>query len=115
MPSPTCSTSSTRAATSASWCSRCRMLRSGVRLYYVRHGETDWNRDQRYQGQKDIPLNATGRSQAARNGKVLAGALGERATGLDYVASPLERACETMQIVRRELGLPPDAFRTDDR
>ena len=40
------------------------MLRSGVRLYYVRHGETDWNRDQRYQGQRDIPLNATGRSQA---------------------------------------------------
>ena len=91
------------------------MLKPGVTLYFIRHGETDWNRDQRYQGQRDIPLNATGRSQAARNGKVLAGALGERAASLDYVASPLERACETMQIVRRELGLPPDAFRTDDR
>ena len=91
------------------------MLKPGITLYFIRHGETDWNRDQRYQGQKDIPLNATGRSQAARNGKVLASVLGERAAGLDYVASPLERACETMQIVRRELGLPPDAFRTDDR
>src|SRR6185312_12901881 len=91
------------------------MLKPGITLYFIRHGETDWNRDQRYQGQRDIPLNATGRGQAARNGKVLAGALGERAAGLDYVASPLERARETMQIVRRELGLPPDAFRTDDR
>ena len=91
------------------------MLKPGIMLYFIRHGETDWNRDQRYQGQRDIPLNATGRGQAARNGKVLAGALRERAADLDYVASPLERACETMQIVRRELGLPPDAFRTDDR
>ena len=91
------------------------MLKPGITLYFIRHGETDWNRDQRYQGQRDIPLNATGRGQAARNGKVLASALGERAAGLDYVASPLGRACETMQIVRRELGLPPEVFRTDDR
>ncbi|MET0192326.1 MAG: histidine phosphatase family protein [Hyphomicrobiaceae bacterium] len=91
------------------------MLRPGVTIYFIRHGETDWNRDRRYQGQMDIPLNATGRAQAARNGKVLATALGARAAGLDYVASPLERARETMQIVRGGLGLLPDAYRTDDR
>ena len=91
------------------------MLKLGVTIYFIRHGETDWNRDRRYQGQMDIPLNATGRAQAARNGRVLAALLGARAAGLDYVASPLQRARETMQIVRRDLGLAPDAYRTDDR
>jgi probable phosphoglycerate mutase len=90
-------------------------MRSGVRLYYVRHGETDWNRDQRYQGQQDIPLNATGRSQAVRNGRALAEALGKEAAAIDYVASPLLRARETMEIMRAELGLPPRGYRTDDR
>ncbi len=91
------------------------MLRSGVRLYYVRHGETDWNRDQRYQGQRDIPLNATGRSQAVRNGRALAETLGKDAAAIDYVASPLLRARETMALMRAELGLPPRGYRTDDR
>jgi broad specificity phosphatase PhoE len=91
------------------------MLRSGVTLYYVRHGETDWNRDQRYQGQHDIPLNATGRSQAVGNGRTLAAVLGKEAAALDYVASPLLRARETMEIMRAELGLPRQGSRTDDR
>ena len=91
------------------------MLRAGITLYYVRHGETDWNRDQRYQGQRDIPLNATGRSQAVRNGRALAEALGKEAAVIDYVASPLLRARETMYLMRAELGLPPRGYRTDDR
>jgi broad specificity phosphatase PhoE len=91
------------------------MLKSGVTLYFVRHGETDWNAAQRYQGRRDIPLNAKGREQAARNGRALAGVLGARAAGLDYVASPLLRAFETMQILRSAMGLPRDAFRTDTR
>ena len=91
------------------------MLKPGVTLYYVRHGETDWNLHRRYQGQRDIPLNATGRTQAARNGGVLAQTLGADAASFDYVASPLARARETMEIVRRELGLVPEDYRTDDR
>ena len=91
------------------------MLKPGIRLYFVRHGETDWNLAKRYQGQRDIPLNATGRAQAARNGRVLAETLGAGATALDYVASPLARARETMEIVRRELALAPDDYRTDER
>jgi broad specificity phosphatase PhoE len=91
------------------------MLRSGVTLYFVRHGETDWNLAQRYQGQKDIPLNATGRGQALRNGRTLAAALGLAAATLDYVSSPLGRARETMEIVRRGLGLPAQGYRTDAR
>jgi broad specificity phosphatase PhoE len=91
------------------------MLKAGVTLYYVRHGETDWNRAQRYQGQRDIPINATGRSQAKANGRLLAAALGDHAAHLDYVASPLKRASETMEILRAELGLDRRAYRTDDR
>jgi probable phosphoglycerate mutase len=91
------------------------MLKPGLTLYFVRHGETDWNLAKRYQGQRDIPLNATGRTQAARNGHVLAETLGADAAAFDYVASPLARACETMQIVRRELALAPDGYCTDER
>jgi probable phosphoglycerate mutase len=92
------------------------MLKDGVTLYFVRHGETDWNRAKRYQGQRDIPLNDTGRQQAGRNGRALAEALGSAAASLDYVASPLMRTRETMEIVRRELALAPSsAYRTDDR
>lgn len=91
------------------------MLKPGITLYFIRHGETDWNAAQRYQGQTDIPLNEKGRGQAARNGKTLAQVLGAAMTSIDYVASPLSRASETMRIARREMGLEPDAFRRDDR
>lgn len=91
------------------------MLRAGITIYFVRHGETDWNLARRYQGQRDIPLNATGRYQAKRNGRVLAEVLGGGAASLDYVASPLSRARETMEIVRQELTLSPSDYRTDDR
>jgi broad specificity phosphatase PhoE len=91
------------------------MLTAGVTLYFVRHGETDWNVAQRYQGQRDIPINATGRIQAKRNGAVLCKLLGVHAASLDYVSSPLLRATETMEIIRRELSLPAQGFRTDGR
>lgn len=91
------------------------MLKPRVTLYFIRHGETDWNAVQRYQGQTDTPLNDKGRGQAARNGRTLGAHLGGRATALDYVASPLSRASETMTIVRREMGLDPVDFRKDAR
>jgi probable phosphoglycerate mutase len=91
------------------------MLAAGVTLYFVRHGETDWNLAQRYQGQRDIPLNDTGRGQAARNGAVLRDLLGAAAHTIDYVASPLLRARETMEIIRRQLKLAPHDYPTDDR
>jgi probable phosphoglycerate mutase len=91
------------------------MLKPGVTLYFVRHGETDWNAAKRYQGRRDIPLNATGRAQARRNGRVLADLIGSRAASLDHVASPLRRARETMEIMRAALGLDPNGYRTDER
>lgn len=89
-------------------------MKDGVTLYCVRHGQTDWNAQSRYQGQMDVPLNESGREQAKRNGQALRGLLPEIALA-QYVSSPLWRARETMHIVRRELGLDPERFATDDR
>ena len=68
-------------------------------LHLVRHGETDWNRQGRFQGIQDIPLNAEGRRQARH----LAQAWAEVAEVL--VASPLARATETAEILGQSLGL----------
>ena len=72
-------------------------------LYFVRHGETDWNRERRLQGQHDIPLNALGRVQASRCGELLRDLFardGRPAANYDYVSSPLGRARETMELMR---------------
>src|SRR5215211_5458467 len=66
----------------------------------ARHGETDWNRDQRFQGHADPPLNELGREQARKLAERLAS---ER---LDAVyTSPLRRASETGALVAGRLGL----------
>jgi broad specificity phosphatase PhoE len=83
-------------------------------IYFVRHGETDWNLEGRLQGQKDIPLNDLGRVQAEEAGRRLKG-LVDRVEDLDYVASPMARTRETMELLRTALGLPPTAYRLDDR
>jgi len=83
-------------------------------IYFIRHGETDWNRERRYQGQKDIPLNETGRSQARRNGEALRTFLPGIAAA-KFLASPLGRARESMEIIRGALGLPPDCYTVEPR
>ena len=87
-------------------------LKPGLTLYLIRHGQTDWNRDSRYQGQRDIPLNDTGRAQARRQGEVLKSRMPGLAAA-DFVSSPLERAVETMQLIRSVLGLEADSYRMD--
>ena len=67
----------------------------------ARHGETDWNRERRFQGHADPPLNDVGREQAAE----LAQTLAESKLAAVY-ASPLARARETAEIVAGVLGLP---------
>lgn len=69
-------------------------------LYLVRHGETDWNAQRRIQGSTDIPLNDTGRRQAADAAELLA-----RRRFDAVVASPLSRAAETGAIIADRLGL----------
>jgi probable phosphoglycerate mutase len=87
-------------------------------LYFVRHGETDWNRERRLQGQHDIPLNDLGRAQAQRCGEIMRELLtrsGQSARQFDYVSSPLSRARETMELMRDAIGLDPEAYHTDAR
>ena len=73
-------------------------------IVLVRHGETDWNRDNRFQGHADPPLNDSGRAQA----RALAGELKGRGLAAVYT-SPLRRASETASILGAELGLEPIA------
>lgn len=89
-------------------------MKPGVTLYFLRHGETDWNAQARYQGQVDIPLNDTGRAQARRNGEVLRAIVTDPAA-FDFVSSPLGRTRETMAIVREALRLSMEGVTFDDR
>jgi broad specificity phosphatase PhoE len=81
-------------------------------ILLARHGETDWNRDNRFQGHADPPLNATGRAQAAN----LSAALVDVPLAAVY-SSPLRRAFETAEIAAAPHGLSPlplDALREVD-
>lgn len=66
----------------------------GPRFLLVRHGETDWNRDKRFQGQIDVPLNDQGRVQAREAAEFLAAIPIDRA-----VSSPMLRPKETAEII----------------
>lgn len=74
-------------------------------LLFIRHGETDWNRQQRFQGQVDVPLNAAGHAQAQRLGARLAG---ERHEAL--FTSDLTRARETAAPLAAAWALQPVAL-----
>jgi broad specificity phosphatase PhoE len=67
-----------------------------LRIVQVRHGETDWNRSRRFQGQSDVPLNETGRAQA----KALALTLRQEPIKAIY-SSPISRAIETARAINR--------------
>jgi len=73
-------------------------------IVLVRHGETDWNRDRRFQGHADVPLNEDGRRQARE--------LAQRLVEERFVAaysSPLSRALETAWILGAHLDLEVEA------
>src|SRR6185437_6606991 len=70
-------------------------------LLLVRHGETDWNAERRYQGHADVPLNDRGVEQARELAEQLAG---ERIDAI--YSSDLSRAHATAEIVGERLGVP---------
>jgi broad specificity phosphatase PhoE len=74
-------------------------------VYLARHGESDWNAANRFQGHADRPLTELGRRQAIE----LADALEARAPLSAIYTSPLQRAMETASIVGARLGLEPAA------
>ena len=75
---------------------------AGARLLLVRHGETDWNRQGRFQGQIDIPLNDNGQSQAEAAARFLAGVSLERA----YTSSMARPRQTAEAILRSHPGVP---------
>lgn len=83
-------------------------------IFFLRHGQTAWNAEKRYQGRKDIPLDAVGENQANANGVYLRQVLDEAnfdPAQMAWTASPLIRARQTMDRVRRAFGtLPAIAF-----
>ncbi len=87
------------------------------RIIFVRHGETAYNAENRLQGQRDIPLRGRGRDQARAVGLALSARIGDEIDRLEaaqaFVASPLARARETMELARGAMGLPPKGFRID--
>ncbi|MCV0395647.1 MAG: phosphoglycerate mutase family protein [Rhizobiaceae bacterium] len=83
-------------------------------IHFIRHGQTGWNAEARLQGQADTDIGDLGREQAARNGRRLAELLPDP-SGHDFVASPLRRTRETMEIVRRAMGLDPMGYRVEPR
>ena len=71
-----------------------------MKIYLIRHGETDWNRQGRFQGREDIPLNENGIEQAKRCGEAL-----KTEQFCAVVTSPLVRAKKTGEIIAGYLGI----------
>lgn len=72
-----------------------------MRLYIIRHGETDWNVQRRFQGRSDIPLNEEGRRLA----RITSEALRDVPFARIYT-SPLKRAYETAMLVKGDRDIP---------
>ncbi|MEL6222027.1 MAG: histidine phosphatase family protein [Cyanobacteria bacterium J06627_8] len=73
----------------------------GPRILLVRHGETNWNRDKKFQGQIDVPLNENGKRQAEQCGEFLKGIHIDRA-----ISSTMLRPKETAEIIlKHHLGI----------
>lgn len=86
------------------------MATQPARLYLVRHGQTDLNRDRRFRGMSRAPLNASGRVEAACAAEILS-----RASIEAVHASPMPRSLETAEVISGVAGSPvrPDERFTD--
>ena len=95
-----------------------------LRLFFLRHGETSWNREGRLQGQHDIPLNDLGRAQAEEAGRRLKTLLEHPQDltsqnpawhNLPWHVSPLMRTQETARRARLSIGIEEQAYQLEDR
>lgn len=77
-----------------------------MKIYLFRHGETDWNKGRRLQGQSDIPLNEAGRALAEETARAMGPIPFDRA-----FCSPLRRAEETARILLGTGQVPLEADR----
>ena len=76
-------------------------------IYVIRHGETDWNKNHRFQGQTDIKLNETGREQAIRLRPLM-----QQLQIESVYSSTLSRAFETAELATQEIKM---TIQKDDR
>lgn len=83
-------------------------------LWFIRHGETDWNLKRRIQGQTDIPLNETGHMQASAIAQTMAG-LHDNLDDFDLHVSPLHRPRQTMQYIVDGFSLDWASIIIDER
>ncbi len=74
-------------------------------LYLVRHGQTLWNTEARFQGQFDSPLTDLGRDQATRIGRALVAEIGARAEPIRAYVSPLGRTRMTAKLIGQALPM----------
>ena len=81
-----------------------------MNIFLLRHGETDWNKEERLQGHTDIPLNQNGRLQINHVAEILANLY----IGIDLIiSSPLSRAHESAEIVAKRLSYEKDDIVTE--
>lgn len=83
-------------------------------LLLLRHGETQWNREGRYQGQQDSPLSLTGIGQVRAVAETLKAQFGDLSM-YQVWASPLARTRQSVSILCDELGVTYGAVHFDDR
>lgn len=76
------------------------MAQNATRILVIRHGQTEWNRVERFRGRAEVPLNDTGRAQAAALARRLAG----REAITTVFASPLERCVQTAEAIAAQTG-----------
>jgi len=83
-------------------------------VYLSRHGETLYNRENRFNGRTDSPLTEAGIVEAQRNGRILRDRVNS-GTGLRLVSSPLGRALHTSEIIGAQIGIASHSIETDPR
>jgi probable phosphoglycerate mutase len=89
-------------------------LSPSLLIYLTRHGETQYNRENRFNGRTDSPLTDLGVSEAHRQGRILSKVI-EPDSSLRIVSSPLGRAVHTAAIIRDQMRMTGREVETDER